>query len=90
MRPGEPISREQVTVLEDFLTARWRLFSRVGRGRLVQVEAEHPPWPLQRAELVRCDDTLVTAAGLPEPQGTPLVHCSRGVEVRIGAPQPAG
>ncbi|MFC6022858.1 DUF2071 domain-containing protein [Plantactinospora solaniradicis] len=47
-------------------------------------EAEHAPWPLHRAELVRLDQDLVTAVGLPAPTGAPLVHASPGVPVRIG------
>ena len=87
VRPGERISAGEVTELEHFLTARWRLFSHAGNGTLRYADAEHPPWPLHRAELEVCDDTLVTATGLPHPEGEPLVHYSPGVEVRIGRPQ---
>jgi uncharacterized protein YqjF (DUF2071 family) len=87
VRPGEPIAAQDVTQLEHFLTARWRLFSRAGNDRLRYADVDHAPWPLQRAELERCDDNLMTAAGLPEPDGVPLVHYSPGVEVRIGPPR---
>jgi uncharacterized protein YqjF (DUF2071 family) len=33
------------------------------------------------------DDQLVTAAGLPPPQGEPLAHYSPVVDVRIGHPE---
>jgi uncharacterized protein YqjF (DUF2071 family) len=33
------------------------------------------------------DDSLISAAGLPEPSGEPLVHYSPGVDVRIGRPE---
>ena len=33
------------------------------------------------------EDTLITAAGLPKPEGTPHVMYSEGVPVRIGWPQ---
>src|ERR1700723_3052869 len=49
--------------------------------------AEHPPWPLHRAEPVSVNDGLITAAGLPAPRGEPLVHYSPGVDVRIGRPE---
>jgi uncharacterized protein len=80
--PGELGDRDH------FLTARWLLFSVIGR-RLVLARASHPPWPLHRAEVVTCDDRLVAAAGLPPPSGRPLVHYSPGVDVRIGAPHTA-
>ena len=55
-------------------------------------EVEHEPWPLHRAELLACDETLVAAAGLPAPDGEPLVLWSPGVHVRIARPRrvPAG
>lgn len=49
-------------------------------------DVDHAPWPLHRAEVVDCDDSLVTAAGLPAPAGEPLALWSPGVEVRIGRP----
>jgi hypothetical protein len=53
---------------------------------LRQAAAFHEPWPLHRARISRLDDELVTAAGLPRPEGSPLVHYSPSVEVRIGPP----
>ena len=75
----------ELTALDHFLTARWALFSapRVG---LRHARAFHDPWPLHRAEIVRLDDTLVTAAALPAPEGQPLVHFAPSVTVRIGWP----
>ncbi len=87
VRPGGPIPPDEVTELEHFLTARWRLFSHGPRATLRFADAEHAPWPLQRAELESCDDGLVTAAGLPKPEGEPLTHYSPGVQVRIGRPR---
>jgi uncharacterized protein YqjF (DUF2071 family) len=88
IRPGEPVPADEVTELEHFLTARWRLFSQAKGDALRYADAEHAPWPLQRADIGLCDDSLVVAAGLPRPVGAPLVHYSRGVEVRIGLPRP--
>jgi hypothetical protein len=39
------------------------------------------------AEMQGRAPTLVTAAGLPAPQGQPLVHYSHGVEVKVGTPR---
>lgn len=86
--PGERIEAHEVTQLEHFLTARWRLFSQAKNDSLRYADAEHQPWPLHRVDVERCDDSLVTAAGLPPPVGDPLAHYSPGVEVRIGVPRP--
>lgn len=83
---GEPYRSEQLSELDHFLTARWALFS-APRSGLHHALASHEPWPLHRARVVDLDDGLVTAAGLPAPEGTPLVHYSPSVEVRIGWPR---
>jgi uncharacterized protein len=82
---GDPYGPGELTELEHWLTARWVVF---GAGRRVRrcAVAWHEPWPLRRAELVRCDDGLVAAAGLPQPEGPPLVHVADRVDVRIGRP----
>nr|WP_197717111.1 DUF2071 domain-containing protein [Glycomyces terrestris] len=83
VRPGEPVARP--SALEHFLTARWGLHNAVA-GRLVYMPNAHPRWPLHRAELVRCEENLVSAAGL-ETRGAPVsVLYSPGVPVRFGAP----
>jgi len=74
---------------DHFLTARWILYSDSG-GRQRLARACHEPWPLHRAVAQTVDDDLIRAAGLPPPQGPPLVHYSPGVDVRIGRPEPLG
>lgn len=72
--------------LEDFLTSRFRLYSFIG-GRLTCTQVEHPPWPLETARAVRLEQTLTDAAGIPKPEGPPLVHFSTGVRVRVSLPK---
>ena len=73
-------------LFRSFLTARWVLFSSSGqRHRFAR--AWHEPWSLRRAEAREVDDGLLQAAGLPRPEGSPLVHFSEGVDVRIGKPE---
>ncbi len=86
---GERFEAEELTELDHFLTARWALFS-APRSGLRHALAFHDPWPLHRCSTVRLHDELVMAAGLPEPQGEPLVHYSPSVEVRIGWPARIG
>ena len=83
---GEPIPAGELTELDHYLTARFRLWTVLG-GRPVRMQAYHEPWPLRRAAVRRLDDTLVRAAGLPAPTGDPIVHFSDGVEVSIGLPR---
>jgi uncharacterized protein YqjF (DUF2071 family) len=80
---GPEIPRADVTAYDEWLTARFTLWHVVG-GRLARTPAEHAPWPLRRAEVERCDETLLTAAGLPAPADPPIAHHSPGVDVRIG------
>jgi uncharacterized protein YqjF (DUF2071 family) len=85
VRVGEAFAPEELGELDHFLTARWTLFSAPAYG-LTYANAHHRPWPLRRAQLLELDESLVRAGGLPPPTGTPLLHCSPGVQVRIGVP----
>lgn len=89
VRHGQPLDDGDLGALDHFLTARYRLYTEIG-GRLVTVAVEHPPWPLRRATLLELRQNLVEAAGLPTPDGDPLLHASPGVRVRIGWPQVVG
>ncbi|HVT67348.1 MAG TPA: DUF2071 domain-containing protein [Trebonia sp.] len=82
VRAGPPLTAAEHDELAVFLTARYRLFTTIG-GRLAAAEAEHEPWPLRRAEVLSLDQNLLQAAGLPAPEGDPLVHASPGVAVRV-------
>lgn len=86
VRVGDPIPPEEVSDLEHFLSARWALGTTYGPLPM-WAEVDHPVWPLHRAELLRCDQTLTAAAGLPDPEGDPFVLWSPGVDVRIGRPR---
>jgi uncharacterized protein YqjF (DUF2071 family) len=83
VRVGEAFEAEELTERDHYFTARFALWARTRRG-LRWTPADHAPWPLHRAELLRLDDSLVTAAGLPAPEGDPVIHHSPGVAVRIG------
>jgi uncharacterized protein YqjF (DUF2071 family) len=79
------VRQAEVDELQVFLTARWALGTTFGR-RLMWAQVDHRPWPVHRAELVSCDETMLAAAGLPAPTGDPVVLWSPGVDVRIGRP----
>jgi uncharacterized protein YqjF (DUF2071 family) len=85
VRVGEPLE-EQLVERDHFLSARWRLYSRMfGTGW--GARAHHPRWPLHAAELLRYDDELVAASGLPNPTGDPIVQYSPGVQVAVSMPR---
>jgi uncharacterized protein YqjF (DUF2071 family) len=86
VRFGEQYREPELTPLDHFLTARHRLYT-VLLGRLVAVNAQHPPWQLRRANLLDFHQDIVEAAGLPTPDDPPVVQASNGVTVRIGLPQ---
>jgi uncharacterized protein YqjF (DUF2071 family) len=94
--PADPASRTRVVVdvgpviaepseLDHFLTARWGTVAQ-WRGRLRHHPVDHPPWRLHDAGLVELDDTSIEAAGLPAPQGSPLVRWAEPIPARFGAP----
>jgi uncharacterized protein len=85
VRPGDPV---RPTERDVWLTSRWRAYTR-RLGRLWQTPVEHEPWPMARATVDVLDETLTAAAGLPAPQGRPVVHFSEGVRhVRLGVSRP--
>jgi uncharacterized protein len=80
VEPGDPLVPGE---FDHFLTARFRLFATAG-DRLLIAEIEHQPWPLQSAELLELKEDLIENSGVPRPVGTPVLHFSRRVDVRIG------
>jgi uncharacterized protein YqjF (DUF2071 family) len=79
----------EASPLDHFLTARWGLHGVWGSGA-VWAPVEHEQWPLRSAELLELDESLLAAAGLPEPEGPPRVLWSEGVRVDIGPPRRVG
>lgn len=82
---GDSYPQDDLTELDHWLSARWRLFS-VMFGRLWGAMAFHEQWPLQRAALLRFDDELVQASGLPHPSDAPITQFADRVNIRISAP----
>ena len=79
----EPAETIQAGDFDNFLTARYRLYTVAG-GRLGSADIEHAPWPLQRGRVMRIEQSLVEHSGVPKPSGEPIVHYSQNVDVRIG------
>ena len=85
IRVGDPITES--SELDVFLSARWGTVAR-WRGRLRHHPVDHQSWTLYEAELVHLDDTSFVAAGLPAPDGDPIVRYADPVDARFGRPEP--
>jgi uncharacterized protein YqjF (DUF2071 family) len=81
---GEALEPLDVSPLERFLLARWRLYSLLKRGVGV-ARVEHEPWPLTRARVLSLKEELTAAVGLPVASGPAIAHYSPGVEARFAA-----
>ena len=79
---GERIPPAQVTPLEHFLTARWRLYAPIAGG-VGTARVEHAPWGLWHATADDVDTRLLVATGLPTPHGDPLVHACDDVHASL-------
>jgi len=87
VRAGAPIEPSERDV---WLTSRWRAYTR-HLGRWLETPVEHEPWPLRGATVLDLEESLTAAAGLPAPEGEPLVHWTEGVRgVRIGMSRVVG
>jgi uncharacterized protein YqjF (DUF2071 family) len=80
-RPSGAIANEQRSALETWLTERYCLFAADPRGRVYMGDVHHRRWPLERGEAEIESSSMIEAAGLPAPQGEPLVHFSRELDV---------
>lgn len=77
---------EAPSQLEHFLSARWGLYTMLGK-RLSFAKVEHEPWPLHAAELLRLEDELAGAAGYGGLGAPEHVMFSPGVSVKIELPR---
>ncbi len=79
---------DDVPELDHWLTGRWRAYTRLS-DRPAVVPVQHSPWRLCEATVVELEESLLEAAGLPEPADAPRVQFSPGVDdVRLGVPRP--
>ncbi len=81
-RVAARIPDNETCALDHFLYARWAMVAQ-RRQQLSYGRVDHPRWPLHGVDAVEIDQTLIEAAGLPTPDGTPHAHYSPGVDVRI-------
>lgn len=84
---GEPTTAAPDT-LASFLVERNRYVTEGPLGTRLVGSVGHRPWPIQPADAVVAENTLLEAAGIDAVAGEPLVHYSPGVEMGIGALEP--
>jgi uncharacterized protein YqjF (DUF2071 family) len=84
-RIGEPIGEATPGTFEHFLAERYVLYASGSSGLRIG-RVHHAAYPLHRAELEgTVEESLVVAAGLPQPVGAPHVLYSPGVDVDVFA-----
>lgn len=69
--------------LEFFLAERYLLFTELAPGRIARGQVHHSPYPLKRANLQRCNQSLVSASGITIKSPPVHVLFSPGVTVDI-------
>lgn len=85
--PSGTPTASAVGTLEHFLAERYILYAQ-NRGHLWSGRVHHSPYPLQKAQLLTLEDTLVAAAGVRRGEGAiprdlPLCHYAAGVDVEV-------
>jgi uncharacterized protein YqjF (DUF2071 family) len=78
--PTGPVYYSASDSLDRWLTARYALYGSKN-GRVVHGEIDHPPWPLQPAEIDLRINTMADPLGLTLPNTKPLLHFARTLDV---------
>jgi len=79
------VSYAQLGTLEFFLLERYILYSADDRHNLYRARVHHQPYPIERAEVLELDETLVWAAGIKRGEEVPLRHYAKEVNVKVYA-----
>jgi uncharacterized protein YqjF (DUF2071 family) len=79
--PTGPVFAARPDSLEEWLTARYCLYSTNRAGHLYRGDIHHVPWPLQRATAAFERNTLASLQGFTLPDVLPLLHFSRSLDM---------
>ena len=71
--------------LEHFLVERYFLYAEDEERQLHRARVHHQPYPVQRAEVLELEETLVWATGIRRSDAVPLRHYAREVNVKVYA-----
>lgn len=78
-----PVQAAAPGTIEHFLIERYILYAQDEERQLYRARVHHEPYPVQKAEVLALDETLVWAAGLRRSEGVELRHYAREVRVKI-------
>lgn len=84
---GDPIGFAAPDTRDHFLIERYALYV-ARRGRIHRARVRHRSYPLHQARVDALSESLLSAAGLPQPDAPPQCHYSPGVDVDIFWPRP--
>lgn len=71
--------------IEHFLMERYILYTNLDDHRLRRARVHHQPYPIQRADVLDLEETMVWAAGIRRAETAPLRHYAREVSVKVYA-----
>lgn len=86
--PSGPVFTATAGSLEDFLTARYCLYSADRRGRVLRGDIHHGPWPLQRARVAIERNSMAHAHGIELPASPPHALFVDALDVVAWSPRP--
>lgn len=69
--------------IDHFLVERYILYATDSAHHLHRARVHHQPYPIQRADVLECDETLTWAAGIRRSRDNPLRHYAREVNVKV-------
>jgi uncharacterized protein len=69
--------------LEHFLLERYFLYTTDDAHQLYRARVHHQPYPMQRAEIERLDETLIWASGIRRSDAIPMRQYVREVNVKV-------
>jgi uncharacterized protein YqjF (DUF2071 family) len=69
--------------IDHFLIERYVLYTMDSDHHLYRARVHHQPYPVQRAELLDVDETLIWAAGIKRSEAIPLRHYASEVNVKV-------
>jgi uncharacterized protein YqjF (DUF2071 family) len=71
--------------IEHFLIERYILYTTDEKHHLHRARVHHQPYPIQRAEVLELEETLVWAAGVRRSEAQPMRHYASEVNVKVYA-----
>ncbi len=77
------ITRAALGTIEHFLIERYILYTTDDEHHLHRARVHHQPYPVQRAEVVELEETLIWAAGIRRSDAHPLRHYASEVNVKV-------